>query len=344
MLQESKDVSHQLRNALEAAQSNDLARDFAEEAFHQVKPRGGGGGKVQMKTLLACEPSLDSGMLVRGVIVADDMDLFIRSDGGIDFLQEGQPFAVTMPVGRMCQHFAAQVVQCGKESHRPVPVVIMGAGADMALSEGQAGLGALQSLALALLVTAQNHGVVRRVQIKADNVPVFFLELQIVGQLEAPDPVRRNAVRRPKPLNRGFAQSGVSGHLPHTPASAMSGTSGSHCQRFADGLRRDARFAPPACGITKAGKPLPTPTSPPFTHRRHARVEFFGDRLSALSGSQAQYNASAKGLPLGTRRGFADLIPLAVMVSTHDYRSWRWHAAQKMTPPKTCKAIYGTLH
>jgi len=299
---------------------------------------------MQMEPLFAGEPSLDSGMFVRGVVVADDMDLFVRSDGGIDFLEEGQPFAVTMPVGRMCQHFAAQVVQCGKESHRPMPVVIMGARADMAFSEGRAGLGALQSLALALLVTAQNHGVVRRVQIQPDDVPVFFLELQIVGQLEAPDPVWRNAVRRPKPLNRGFAQPGVSGHLPHTPGSAMSGTSGSHGQRFAHGLRRDARFAPPACGITKAGKSLPTPTSPPFTHRRHARVEFFGHRLSALSGSQAQDNASPKGFPLGTRRGFADLIQLAFLVFSHDYRSWRWHAAQETALPKICKVFYGTLH
>ena len=112
------------------------------------------GVKCKMKALLAGEPSLDSGMLVRGVIVADDMDLFIRSDGGIDFLQEGQPFAVTMPVGRMCQHFAAQVVQRGKESHRPVPVVIMGAGADMAYVRAAGRSGCAQSLALALLVSS----------------------------------------------------------------------------------------------------------------------------------------------------------------------------------------------
>ena len=308
MLQEAKDVGHQLRNILEAAQANDLAGNFAEKAFHQIEPRGGGGGKVQMKALLTGEPRLDSGMFVRGVVVADDMDLFIRSDGGVDFLQEGQPFAVTMPVGRMRQHFAAEVVQCGKESHRPMPVVIMGARADMALSEGQAGLGALQSLALAFLVTAQNHGVLWRVQIKPDDVPVFFLKLQIVGQLEAAYTVRCNAVRRPKPLNRGFAQPGVSGHLPHTPGSAMSGTRGRHGQRFADGLRRDARLAPPARGITKADKPLPTPTSPPFTHRRHACVKFFGNRLSALAGSQTQDNASSKGFPLRTRRRFAALV------------------------------------
>jgi hypothetical protein len=45
----------------------------------------------------------------------------------------------------------------------------------MALSERQAGLGAFP--ALALLVAAQNHGVVSGVQVKPDDVPVFFLEL-----------------------------------------------------------------------------------------------------------------------------------------------------------------------
>ena len=54
---------------------------------------------------------------------------------------------MAMPLRRMCRYFAAQVVQRGKESHRPVPIVIMGAGADMAYSERQSGLGALESLA-----------------------------------------------------------------------------------------------------------------------------------------------------------------------------------------------------
>jgi hypothetical protein len=284
---------------------------------------------MQVKALLAGEPSFNPGMLVCCVIVANDVDLFIRSDAGIYFLQEGQAFVMAVPLRRMCKHFAAQVVQRGKESHRPVPIVIMGAGADMAYSERQSGLGALESLALAFLVAAQDHGVLRRVQVKPDDVPVFFLKLQIVGQFEGAHPVRGNAVRSPKPLNRRFAQPGVGGHLPHTPGSAMSGAGGSHGQRLADGLRRDARLASPARRIAKASKPLSTPTSAPFTHRRHARVEFLSHRLSALAASQTQDYASPKGFPLRTGRRFAHPAQLASLVFSYHYRRWRWHAVQK---------------
>ena len=49
--------------------------------------------------------------------------------------------------------------------------------------------------------------------------------------------------------------------------------------------------------IAKAEQTSATPTSPPFTHRRHARVEFFGDRLSALPEAKAQDNAEPERLP-----------------------------------------------
>lgn len=114
---------------------------------------------------------------MRGVVVADDMDFFVRIDGGIDFFEEGQPFPVTMSVGRMCKHFAAQVVQCGKESHRPMPVVIMVRVRIWPSPSGRPVWVHSQSPALALLVAAQNHGVVSGVQVKPDDVPVFFLEL-----------------------------------------------------------------------------------------------------------------------------------------------------------------------
>ena len=131
---------------------------------------------MQMEALLAGEPSFDPGMFVRGVVVANDVDLFVWSHGVLYFLEKGQPFIVAVPLCGMCQHFAAQVVQRGKESHRSVPIIIMGAGADMAHSERQARLSALESLALTFLVTAQNHRVLRRVQVKADDVPGTFVQ------------------------------------------------------------------------------------------------------------------------------------------------------------------------
>ena len=114
---------------------------------------------------------------MRGVVVADDMDFFVRIDGGIDFFEEGQPFPVTMSVGRMCKHFAAQVVQCGKESHRPIPVVIM---VRVRIWPSPSGRPVwVHSRAWHWLFSSQHKttAFVRGVQVKPDDVPVFFLEL-----------------------------------------------------------------------------------------------------------------------------------------------------------------------
>jgi hypothetical protein len=54
-----------------------------------------------VKAVLAGEPSFDPGMFVLGVIVAM-MWISFRSDGGISFLQEGQPFIGAVPLCRVC--------------------------------------------------------------------------------------------------------------------------------------------------------------------------------------------------------------------------------------------------
>ena len=64
---------------------------------------------------------------------------------------------MTMSVGRMCKHFAAQVVQCGKESHHPMPVVIIVRVRIWSSPSGRPVWVHSQSPALALLVAAQNH-------------------------------------------------------------------------------------------------------------------------------------------------------------------------------------------
>jgi hypothetical protein len=76
----------------------------------------------------------------------------------------------------------------------------MGACADMALSEGRPA--GVRSRAWHWLFSSQHKttALCGGCKIKPDDFPVFLLERQIVGQLEAPDPVRRNAVRRSKPL------------------------------------------------------------------------------------------------------------------------------------------------
>src|SRR3954469_4079505 len=66
-------------------------------------------------------------------------------------------------------------------------------GAGAAPLHGQAGLGAVERLDLRLLIDRQHHGMRRRVDIEADDVPEPGHEVGIVGELEAADAMRRQA-------------------------------------------------------------------------------------------------------------------------------------------------------
>lgn len=183
MIKIAVNVSHKLRNALKAPQADDLARNLAEEAFYQVEPGTGSRSEVQMEAFSAGQPGFDLVMFVSGVIVADDVDLFVGGHRSIDLFQKGQPFIVPVPFGCMSENLAAEIVQRGKERHCPVAVVIVGACADMALPERQSGLRAFECLTLALFVATKHHSVLRRVEIKTDHIPILLLKFQIVGEI-----------------------------------------------------------------------------------------------------------------------------------------------------------------
>ena len=66
---------------------------------------------------------------------------------------------------------------------------------------GQARLGAIECLDLALLINRQHDGVVRRIDIEADDVAQLGDKLRIVGQLELTDPMRLQAMGTPYALH-----------------------------------------------------------------------------------------------------------------------------------------------
>ena len=95
----------------------------------------------------------------------------------IDDAQELQPFLMAVPVVAHGDDLAFQRIEGGEQRGRAVALVIVGHGAAAALLHRQAGLGAVQSLNLALLVGAQDDGVLGRIQIQADDVLQLLLEL-----------------------------------------------------------------------------------------------------------------------------------------------------------------------
>ena len=53
---------------------------------------------MHMKSLVPVQPALYTRMLVRGIVVADDVDLLLRVDRLIDQAQTLQPLVMTMPL------------------------------------------------------------------------------------------------------------------------------------------------------------------------------------------------------------------------------------------------------
>src|SRR5271165_5507858 len=68
----------QLAHAAEAAGKDRLLAQVSEEAFDQVHPGRTGGRKMQLEARMACQPALDDGMFMGGVIVQNDMNVLAQ--------------------------------------------------------------------------------------------------------------------------------------------------------------------------------------------------------------------------------------------------------------------------
>jgi hypothetical protein len=81
-------------------------------------------------------------------------------------------------------------VERSEQGRGAMALVVVRHGAEPALFQRQARLGAIESLDLALLVERQHDGVGRRIEIEPDHVAQLVDEVRIVRELELPITVR----------------------------------------------------------------------------------------------------------------------------------------------------------
>ena len=67
------DRQFQLLHAAEDSVANSIAGNVAEPAFDNVQPRTAGRGKVHVESLVTLQPVLNFGVLVRGMVIDDQM-------------------------------------------------------------------------------------------------------------------------------------------------------------------------------------------------------------------------------------------------------------------------------
>jgi len=73
-----------------------------------------------MKSLVPAQPALSPRMLVRGIVVADDVDLLLRIDRLIDQAQKLEPLVMTMPLLAQTVDLAGSGVECSKQCGRAI--------------------------------------------------------------------------------------------------------------------------------------------------------------------------------------------------------------------------------
>ena len=79
---------------------------------------------------------------------------------------------------------AVEHVEGGEQCGGAVTLVVVGDAFDVAESHGKHGLGAFEGLDLALLIDAKHHGLVGRIEIKADYVACFSTKKGSVESLK----------------------------------------------------------------------------------------------------------------------------------------------------------------
>jgi hypothetical protein len=119
------DCPDQVTYAAKCAATNPFARNFREPAFDLIQPGGTGRRKVYVIPRSVCQPAFHLWVLVRSIIVKDQMDFETDGDRGIDAIQKSQKLLVAMSRLAVCDDRSFQDIQSRKQRGRPVPLVIM---------------------------------------------------------------------------------------------------------------------------------------------------------------------------------------------------------------------------
>ncbi len=152
-------------------------------------------------------------MFVGGVVVADDVQRHARVGLG-DLLEEFEELLVAVVGVAGVGDFAGGDLQRGEQGGGAVADVVVGTACWQAWAHRQHRLGAVQRLDLGLLVDAQHHGGLRRVQVQPDDVADLGLKLGVGGELERLLPPRLDPPVAPDPRDLGEVQPDPAGQQP----------------------------------------------------------------------------------------------------------------------------------
>jgi len=127
-----------------------------------------------MKSRVLLQPLQHFGMLVRGVIVDDQMQVQVGRSTGVNLLEKLDPLLMPMPLHAISDDFPFGQFDCGEQCGRAIAFVIVCERRQSAGEQRQSLPRANQGLNLALLIARENDGVLRWILIQPDQIDQFF--------------------------------------------------------------------------------------------------------------------------------------------------------------------------
>ena len=257
----------EISDAPEYAPTNALSRDFSEETFDEIEPGRRGWNKMHVKARMSLQPFDYVRMLVGGVVVGDQMEIKVRRRVLVNGSQELDELLVPVPIQTATDDGAVEQVQGRKQGRGAIALVVVGHGSRPALFQRQPRLGSIERLNLALLVHRQHQRLVRRIEVKSDDIDQLLLEFWIVRQLERPEQMRFEPMSPPDFLNAADRDPDRLRHSTGAPVRRVSWAFGrrlghhlSDHRRRQRLLSRQASLVPQQAVYTRFAEPgLPAP-------------------------------------------------------------------------------------
>lgn len=106
-----------------AAQSID--GDVAKEALDHVQPPRRGGREMHVEPWMLGQPRLHCRMLVRGVVVSDQMQHLVLGRLAVDLLEKLQPLDVGVALLALANDLTVEHIERGEQRGRAIALVVV---------------------------------------------------------------------------------------------------------------------------------------------------------------------------------------------------------------------------
>ena len=220
------------------------------------------------------QPGAHFRMFVGRIVVNHQMQVQFRRRLLVDQAQKCEKLLMAMASVAFADHLAVRHVQRGEQRGGAVADIVMGVAFGVSQSQRQHRLSAIQGLNLALLVDAQHHRIVGRIQIQCRDVSHLLNKEWIAGQLERLAQMRLDSEQVEPSLHGALRHLLGFRHQPNAPGTGIVRL---FLQGPVDQLRHPlvivgARTTGPQFVMQSANAKLQEP-APPLAHQRGGNVQ-----------------------------------------------------------------------